>query len=143
MIEVSEVRKRLVHAIDRARRAAAEERLALESVRQDYERFLETVATPVFRMFTVALKAEGHLFSLSTPRGSVRMAPERSSDDFIEVALDSSRRPPVVVGRAVHTRGREVTSVERVIRERAAVSDLTDEDVLEFLLAEIGPFVER
>jgi hypothetical protein len=36
-----------------------------------------------------------------------------------------------------------VTSVERVIRERAAVSDLMDEDVLEFLLAEIGPFVER
>jgi hypothetical protein len=89
------------------------------------------------------LRAEGHLFRLFTPAGSVRMSSERSADDFVELALDPTRQPIEVVGRVSHGRGSRLITDERPIREGAAVADLTEEDVLRFLLASITPFVER
>jgi hypothetical protein len=143
MVEIAEVRQRLRQTIDKVKREAVERRGATEAARREYDRFLEDVGVPVFRMFATALKAEGHLFGLSTPKGSVRITSERSPGDFIELQLDAARRPPAVIGRAVHAQGRELVTVERPLREPAPVSSLTDDDVLEFLLDEIGPFVER
>ena len=48
-----------------------------------------------------------------------------------------------MVGRVSRGRGRRQVSSERPVREGVAVADLTDADVLDFVLAEIGPFVER
>jgi hypothetical protein len=48
-----------------------------------------------------------------------------------------------VIGRVNYTRGSRGVAIERPIRENAAVADLTQEDVLDFLAAEIGPFVEK
>jgi hypothetical protein len=73
----------------------------------------------------------------------VRLASERSADDFVELALDTTRQPIEVVGRVSHGRGSRLITDERPIREGAAVADLTEEDVLRFLLASITPFVER
>ena len=143
MLDVAEVRRRLVQKIESARQDAAARRQAADQATADYGPFLENVATPVFRHLVMALRAEGHLFRLFTPAGSVRMSSERSADDFVELALDPTRQPIEVVGRVSHGRGSRLITDERPIREGAAVADLTEEDVLRFLLASITPFVER
>jgi hypothetical protein len=143
MLDVAEVRRRLVHTIEGVRHDAALRRAAADRAAADYGPFLENVATPVFRHFAMALRAEGHLFRLFTPAGSVRLSSERSTDDFVELVLDSTRQPPEVIGRVSHGRGSRLITDEGPIREGAAVADLTEEDVLRFLLASIAPFVER
>ena len=142
-MEVSEVRKRLLQAIDRAKRAASERRARVDAASAAYERFLETVATPLARTVAAALRAEGVPFSVHTPAGGLRMASDRAAEDFIELALDASVDPPAVVARVSRTRGHKVLATERPIREGTPVERLTEEDVLEFLLAEILPFVVR
>jgi hypothetical protein len=143
MLDVAEVRRRLVHTIESVRQDAALRRQAADRAAAEYDPFLENVATPVFRHLAMALRAEGHLFRLFTPAGSVRLSSERSTDDFLELALDATRQPVEVVGRVSYRRGSRLHTEERPIREGAAVADLTEEDVLRFLLASIAPFVER
>lgn len=143
MIEISEVRKRLRQAIARARASAAERRAAIDAADHSYQRFLKQVATPVFRMVANALDAEGYPFQVFTPAGGVRLASERAGDDFIEVVLDTSGERPIALGRISRGRGRRLLTEERPIRDGAAIDRLTDDDMLEFLLGAIGPFVER
>lgn len=142
MVDVSEIRRRVRLTIEHARREAARQRAERERAAGDYRRFLEQVAEPVARVVVATLKAEGYPFHLATPAGSVRIESERTRDDFIEFALDTSRAP-TVVGRVSRSRGREVVAAERPVRAGAAVAELTAEDVLQFILDELGPFVER
>lgn len=142
MLEISEVRKRLLQAVARARQDAAARRAEADAAERDYARFLDEVAGPVVRQFAGALKAEGYPFQIATPAGVVRLVSERSHEDFIEIALDASDRP-VVVGRTSRGRGRRVVTEERPLGDRAAIAELGEEDVLAFLLAAIQPFVAR
>jgi hypothetical protein len=142
-MEVSEVRRRLRAAIDKARQSAAERRARTDAAARDYEVFLAERATPVFHQFSTALSGEGHAFKVFTPAGSVRLASDRSPEEFIELALDDSSDPPAVVGRMTRGRGRRMVSSERAVGGGAPVADLTEEDVLAFLLEEIVPLVER
>jgi hypothetical protein len=142
-MEISDVRRRVRHTLERARRASAERRARVDAAARAYESFLSKVATPVFRMFATAIKAEGHAFVVFTPAGGLRLASERSADDYIELLLDTESDPPGVAARINRGRGSRLLTAERPVRESAAVENLTEEDVLEFLLREIGPFVER
>jgi hypothetical protein len=142
-MEISEVRRRLRAAIDRARQEASARRERSDTAARDYERFLADRAVPTLQALASALTAEGRRFEVFTPAGSVRLASAHSNDDFIELTLDSAQDPPVVVGRTNRGRGRRMVTSERPVREGIAVGDLTDEDVLDFVLEEIGPFVER
>jgi hypothetical protein len=142
-MEISNVRKRLLQTIDRAKRAAAERRARADAAAKTYEEFLEKVATPVFRMLASALRAEGHAFSVHTPAGGLRLASDRSAEDFIDFALDTSADPPTVIARVSRARGHRVISAERPVREGTAVERLTEDDVLEFLLGEIVALVVR
>jgi hypothetical protein len=98
---------------------------------------------PVVHTLASALVADGYRFKVHTPADGVRLASESRPDDFIELFLDTSSDPPVVTGRINRGRGRRLITAERPLKEEAAVADLTEEDVLAFLLSEIGPFVER
>ena len=142
-MEVPEVRRRLRAAIDRARHDVQARRDRSDAAARAFEEFLNGRAVPVLQVLASALVAEGHRFKVHTPAGSVRLASERSTDDFIELALDTTQDPPVVVGTVSHGRGRRRVTSERPVRDGVGVADLTDEDVLEFVLSEIGPFVER
>jgi hypothetical protein len=142
-MEISEVRKRLLHTLERAKRAGAERRVKADAAARAYEVFLESVATPVFRMFASAIKAEGHPFAVFTPAGGLRLASEHSSGDFIELALDTAADPPAAVARITRGRGHRILSTERPVREGVPIDRLTEEDVLEVLLSEIVPFVVR
>jgi hypothetical protein len=142
-MEVSEVRRQLRQAIEYARRTSAERRARADAASRHYEAFLSNVATPVFRMFVSALGAEGYPFKVSTPGGGLQMTSERSSADLIELTLDGTQDPPVVMARTSRGRGRRVLETERPLKAETPVEDLREDDVLAFLLAAIQPFVER
>jgi hypothetical protein len=141
-MDISEVRRRLRGAVEGARRDAAARHQRSDAAQRDYESFLADRATPTFRLLASALAGEGHRFKMFTPAGSVRLVSERASDDFIEIELDTTQDPPRVLGRSSRGRGRRNVTTERPLRD-AAVADLTAEDVLEFLLSEIAPLIER
>jgi len=143
MIDAGEVRRRLVHRIERARKDAARRRTEVDAAARALPEFLDRVAAPVARLFVGALRAEGHLFSLSTPADAVRIVSDRSSDDFLELALDTDATPITIVGRTSLTRGRRLLTGERPLVEGKPLEALTQEDVLDFLLEEIGPFLVR
>jgi hypothetical protein len=143
MIESGEVRKRLRQTIEAARREAAARRVALGDVQKEYDAFLETQAAPVFRQIAGALKAEGHVFQVLTPAGTIRLVSDRDKDDYLELFFDAGRPMPTVVGRVSRVRGSELTAVDQPIRGNAKVSDISDEDVLDWILRVIVPFVER
>lgn len=142
-MEVSEVRRRVRAAIEAARRSAQERRGRADRAADDYARFLPDVAVPVFQVLASALVAESHRFKVFTPADSVRLAAESSPEDYIELGLDTSQDPPIVLGRVSRGRGRRLITSERPIREGAEVSQLSEEDVLNFVVAELGPFLER
>jgi hypothetical protein len=140
-IEISEVRRRLRSAIDEARRNAAARRSRNEAAMRDYDTFLSAIAVPVVQQMASALSGEGHHFNVATPAGSVRLTSAKSPEDYIEIALDTSEDPPEVVGRTSRGRGRRMITSERPVRDRTAIAELNEEDVLAFLLTEIVPFV--
>lgn len=142
-MEVSEVRRQLRHAIDRAKARAQEKRQNVAEAERAYAAFLEEVATPIIRMLANALKAEGYLFTVSTPSGGLRLASDRGRDDYIELTLDGSGDRPTVVGRVRHTRGSRTLEDERPIKAGAAPQDLTEADVVSFLVNALDPWLER
>ena len=142
-MEVSEVRRRLLGAMERARQGAVERRVRTDAAARDYEAFLGQRAVPIFHQLAAALTAEGHLFKVFTPASSVRLAAERSPEEFIELVLDDTSDPPTVIGRTTRGRGRRMITSERALQGGAPVADLTEEDVLAFALEEIVVLIER
>lgn len=144
MLDAGEVRKRLRQTIETAKREAAARRAALSSEQQAFDAFLENRAVPVLRLVQAALKAEGHVFQVLTPAGTARLQSDRERDDYLEIVLDAAKGTPTVMGRSSYVRGSELHTAEQRIGEMSAlVSDLTDEDVFEWVLRVILPFVER
>ena len=144
MLEAGEVRKRLRHTIEAAKREAAARRAALASEQQPFDAFLENHAVPVLRQVASALKAEGHVFQVLTPAGTARLQSDREQNDYLEIALEGTRGTPTVIGRFSYVRGSQLQTAEQRIGEASAlVSDLTDEDVFEWVLRVILPLVER
>ena len=142
-MEVSDIRRRVRTAIEAARRHAQERRVRADRAALEYHDFLRDRAVPLFQTVAAALVAEGFRFKIFTPADSVKLAAEASGTDFIELSLDSSVDPPGVVGRTSRGRGSRLVSTERPIKENTAVADLSEEDVLVFLMEEILPFIER
>ena len=140
-METSTVRNRLNLVIDAAKRSSAARRARNDEAARSYERVLE-FAVPLFKQMAQALKVSGYLFSVFTPGGSVKLMSDKSSEDYIELSLDTSGEQPVVMGHVSRARGRRVIESEHAIANKA-VGELTEEDVFEFLLKEIEPFVER
>jgi hypothetical protein len=142
-MEISDVRKRVLETIDRAKRAAAERRTRVDEAAREYDVFLDRIAVPVFRQIANVLRAEGYLFNVFTPAGSVRLMSDRSAEDFIELRLDTSGDDPRVIGHASRSRGRRVTESEWPLAERDAIRDLTEDDVMRFVMKELEAFVDR
>jgi hypothetical protein len=139
-MEIADVRKKVVETIERAKRGAAEHRTRADEAGKAYELFLDHTAVPMCRQIVNVLRAHGHAFNVFTPGGSVRLAPERGTDDYIELTLDTTGDEPVVVGHTRRSRGRRVVDSERPVGDPAT---LNEEDVLAFVLKELEPFVDR
>ena len=99
-------------------------------------------AAPVVHVLANVLLAEGYPFTVFTPSGGLRLA-STSHPRFIDFALDTSQAEPFVLLRVSQTRGRRVLQHERAVKGRTPIEHLTEEDVLQALLEELAPFVER
>ena len=143
MIAHNEIRERLVRTIQQSQRVAVGRRTRAEEAERDTKTVLTQVVTPVFKTIASILKDEGYSFRVLTPTGAVQLASEASSEDFIELMLDTKRDPPALVGRVSRGWGRRVLVNELVLRVAPVIGDLTEDEVLEFALAQLGPFVER
>ena len=139
-MEVSDIRKRLLQTIERAKRQAADRRARSDEASRAFTTLLDTTAVPMFRQVAGILRAEKHLFAVFTPSGSVRLMSDRAAEDYIEISLDTSGDVPRVMGHTRRRRGNRVIDAERPIGDPAT---LTESDVLEFLLKELEAFVER
>ena len=142
-MEVADVRRRLRGAIEDARKRAAERRTRIDEAARAYERFLASVAIPAFSVMAQALVGEGHRYKVETPAASVRLVPDRPGADFIELTLDTERESPALVIRSARGRGRRMISTERAVYELRPIDQLSDEDVVNVLLEELLPFIER
>jgi hypothetical protein len=142
-MDTAEVRRRLRAAIVNARAAAQARRERTDAATRAYQSFLSDRAVPLFHTFANALVAEGLRFKVFTPAESVRLASESGADNYIELVLDTAGDVPQVIGRTNHGRGRHLLTSEKPLKDGADVASLTEDDVLEFLLAEIQPFVAR
>ena len=142
-MEVSQVNKRVKSAIEQARARAQGRRNAAASAEKAYVVFLETVATPVARQVANALKVAGIGFTVGTPGGGLRLAAERGRDDYIELGLDTSGDQPQAVGRVSVTRGSRTMDEVVPVKAGTAIEDLTEEDMLDFLVRALEPWLER
>ena len=142
-VEVALVRNRLNRAIEVARERAQQRRQRTAEAEQAYDTFLQDVAIPVARLIANSLKGENYAFTVFTPGGGLRLASDRGRDDYIEFALDASLEPPQVVGRISRTRGSRTLDEERPIRPGTPPEELSEEDVLTFLLDALQPWLER
>lgn len=140
-MDIGIVRKRLVSAIDAAKRDAAERRARAAAATRDYEQFLEEVAVPAFRAMATALRSEGLPFEVMTPSGAVRLVSDRNRDDGIVLELDTSADPPLPLVSITRSRGSRIVQKERTVKERVLAGALTDEDVIEMLLEELKPWL--
>jgi len=142
-MEISDIKRRVVETIERARRQAATRRTRNDEAAREYEAFLNQTAIPVFKQVSNVLRAEGFVFTVFTPggtNGSVRLMSDRSAEDYIELSLDTSGEKPVVSGHTGRSRGRRVIESEDAIGPPGA---LTENDVLSFVLKALEPLVER
>jgi hypothetical protein len=141
-MEISHVRQRVLETIDYARKSAAERRTRSDRAAREYDVFLERVAIPLFRQVANVLRTEGYQFTVFTPGGSVRLMSDRTAEDYLELVLETTGDQPRVVGHTSRARGRRVIESERPVAERTP-ADLTEDDVMAFVLKELEPFVER
>lgn len=141
-MESSEVRRHLRELLERAKRAAAEKRAHADLANREFPTFLDKVAAPLFRQTASVLKAEGFAFTVFTPGGSLKLASDRSPQDFIEIRLDTSGDVPVVLGHTSRAFGRRILESERAVAS-GPVGEITEAQVMTFLTEALQPFVER
>jgi hypothetical protein len=139
-MEISDVRRRVIETIERARRRGAERRTRHDEAARRYDEFLDRIAVPIFKQVANVLKAENLAFTVFTPGGSVRLMSDRATEDFVELALDTSGEVPVVTGHSSRSRGRRIVEAELPLGPPAG---LTETDVLSFVLTALEPLVER
>ena len=126
-----------------ARERAKRRRENATTIESAYDNFLAHLAVPLARQIAGSLKAEGYAFTVSTPGRGLRLALDRGQDDFVELALDTNVEPPAVTGRIRRTRGSRTLEEERPLKQGASPDQLTEDDVLEFLVNALEPWLER
>jgi hypothetical protein len=142
-MDVSELRKRIIRALDDARKDASNRRVVVDEAAKAYETFLTEIATPVMRQAALVLKAENHPFTVQTPAGTVRLVSDSASQTFIEFALDTSGTQAAVIGRVSLARGRQGHLIEERPIADKPVASLLEEDLSAFLIAEIPKLIVR
>ena len=81
--------------------------------------------------------------SVFTPGGGLRLAADRGRDDYVEFALDTSGDAPQVVGRVSQGRGSRTLEMDVPVKPGASPDVLSEEDVLEFYVRALAPWLER
>jgi hypothetical protein len=143
-MDVSDLRKRILRALDDARKDASSRRGVLDEATQAYATFLETLAVPLLKQAVQVLRGEKHTFTLNTPADGARLVSEATPNTFLEFAFDASGVVPQVIGRVSLAHGRQGRVVEeRPIGAGKPIADITEDDVAQFLVTEIPKLILR
>jgi hypothetical protein len=143
-VDVSDLRKSILRALDNARKDAATRRTSVDEAAAAYATFLETVAVPLLRQAQSVLKAERQAFTVHTPAGSARLASDAAPETYLEIVLDTTGAKPHVLGRLSLARGRQGVVVdEKPIAPETPIAQLADSDIADFLLAAIPKMVVK
>jgi len=142
-MEVSQVRRQVQAALAGARERAQQRRQRVADAESRYDRFLDNVAVPLARQVANVLKAEGRSFTVSTPGRTVRIETDRGRDDYVEISLNTDVDPPSVVAHIRHTRGSRTIDEERALKSGAPPDEISEDELLEFLLRALEPWIER
>lgn len=142
-MEISQVRKRIQAAMTTARDRAKQRRQKADEAEQAYQTFLDHLAAPLARQVVNALRAEGYAFTVSTPGRGLRVSLDQGRDDYIELALNTETDPPHVAGRIRRTRGSRTIDEERPVKSGAGPESVSEDDLLEFLVRALEPWLER
>jgi hypothetical protein len=142
-MDVSEVRRLVRDVIERARHTGGERRARNDAANRVWIDVRDQIVVPACRQVAQVLRSEGYPFQVSTPGETVRLSSEKSPEDVIELALDTTGAVPALVCRVQHTRGREIRQDERVVAPGVPMAALTDEQVVALLVEVLPPFVER
>jgi hypothetical protein len=137
-MDVSELRKRILRAVDEARKDAAERRSRTDQSVKAYGEFLSAVVVPMLKQTASILNASGGTFVVSTPAETARLSAQHAAETFLEIALDRGGTEPEVVGRVSLARGRQGTTIdERPVAPGKPVEKLTEDDMAAYLVAAI------
>ena len=142
-MEISHVRRRIQAVMAAARERARQRRQKSDEAERAYAIFLDRVAAPLARQVVNALRSEGYSFTVSTPGRGLRLSLDTGRDDFVELALVTDDDQPHIVGRIRRTRGSRTLDEERPVKPGADPHEVTEDDLLEFLLTALEPWVER
>ena len=143
-MDTSDLRKRILRALDDARKDATARRGTVDDAARAYDKFLADIAVPLMRQASTVLNAEGHKFSVHTPANSVRLASDGAPETFLEFEFDGASAAPQVIGRVSLARGRQgLVVVERPVAEGKTVAELGEADVSKFLVEEVSKLVVR
>jgi hypothetical protein len=144
-MDVSELRKQILRAIDDARKDAVGRRTLVDESTKAYEQFLAVVAVPQIPQAASVLNAAGHPFVVHTPANSTRLAAESSPETFVEVTLDVRHgAEPEVMGRVSVTRGRQgLILEERPLAPGKPIERLTEGDLSTFLVSEVPKLIVK
>ena len=142
-MDVSELRQRILRALDEARKGASRRRGEVDAARAAYDQFLNDIAVPTMRQVGAVLRAEGFPCNVDTPAGAVRLSMAGSSNAFLEIELDAAGAPPQAIGRISAPRGSGMVIEERPIAAGKTIAELTDGDVAAYVAAAIPRLVGR
>ena len=143
-MDVSDLRKRILRALDDAKNDPAFRRAETDAAMKAYDDFLDRIAVPLLRQAQGILKAENEMFTVHAPAGSAKLVSDASPETFLEFTLDRSGGRPQVLGRLSATRGeKRVVVEERPLATGKAIQDLGDDDVAGFLVKELPKLVAR
>ena len=120
---------------------AAERRERTRTASRAYETFLDEIAIPAFRQLATVLRAEGIPFEVQTPSGGVRLVYDRSRDDTVALELDAAQDPPQVMLISTRAWGNRSMRNERAVKERTSIDHISEDDLLEHLIAEVRPWL--
>ena len=143
-MDVSELRKRILRAVDDARKDAAARRSLVDESVKAYGVFLTDVAVPMLKQAATIVNASGGTFVVNTPAETVRLSAQHAAETYLEIALDRNGPEPEVVGRVSLARGRQGTIVdERPIARGKPVEKLTEDDLSAYLVAAIPRLIVK
>jgi hypothetical protein len=141
-MDVSDLRKRILRALDDARKDQSSRRGVLDEASQAYATFLQTLGVPLLKQAVQVLRAEKHGFTVNTPADGAQLVSDASPNTFLEFALDTTGPTPQVIGRVSLAHGRQGRIVEeRPVAAGKPVASLTEEVVATFLVAEIPKLI--
>jgi hypothetical protein len=141
-VEVSDLRKGILRALDEARREGSARRSDLDRANAAYTAFIDGIAVPLVRQAASVLRAENHAFTVHAPAGGVRLVSDTAPQTFLELELDTRGAAPQVIGRVSVARGRHgVVIDEAPLVAATAVGDLTEDDLAAFLMRAIPQLV--